>query len=133
MAGTPQGGVISPLLSNIYLHVLDRVWEDRCAHLGTLVRYADDFVVMCDTKAAVEEARQRVSTVLTRLGLELHPEKTRTVDLSRGREGFDFLGCHLRKRMSGPIWERTRRRVYLPAALAVRRARWRGCAPVCET
>ena len=60
MAGTPQGGVISPLLSNIYLHVLDRVWEDRCAHLGTLVRYADDFVVMCDTKAQVEEARRRV-------------------------------------------------------------------------
>jgi len=69
MAGTPQGGVISPLLSNIYLHVLDRVWEDRCAHLGTLVRYADDFVVLCDTKAQVEEARRRVSTVLTRLGL----------------------------------------------------------------
>ena len=68
VAGTPQGGVISPLLSNIYLHVLDRVWEDRCAHLGTLVRYADDFVVMCDTKAAVEEARRRVSTVLTRSG-----------------------------------------------------------------
>jgi group II intron reverse transcriptase/maturase len=110
--GTPQGGVISPLLSNIYLHVLDRVWEDRCAHLGTLVRYADDFVVMCDTKAAVEEAHQRVSLVLTRLGLELHPEKTRTVDLSRGSEGFDFLGCHLHKRMSGPIWERTRQRVY---------------------
>jgi group II intron reverse transcriptase/maturase len=42
LAGTPQGGVISPLLSNIYLHVLDRIWEDRCAHLGTLVRYADD-------------------------------------------------------------------------------------------
>src|SRR5262245_31300841 len=85
--GTPQGGVISPLLANIYLHVLDRVWEDRCAHLGTLVRYADDFVVMCDTKTAVEEARRRVSTVLARLGLELHPEKTRLVDLSRGREG----------------------------------------------
>jgi group II intron reverse transcriptase/maturase len=112
MAGTPQGGVISPLLSNIYLHVLDRVWEERCAHLGTLVRYADDFVVLCDTKAQVEEARRRVSTVLTRLGLELHPEKTRTVDLSQGCEGFDFLGCHLRKRMSGPVWERTRRRVF---------------------
>jgi RNA-directed DNA polymerase len=112
ITGTPQGGVISPLLSNIYLHVLDRVWEDRCAHLGTLVRYADDFVVMCDSKAKVEEARQRVTHVLTRLGLELHPEKTRLVDLSRGREGFDFLGCHLRKRMSGPLWERTRRRVY---------------------
>jgi group II intron reverse transcriptase/maturase len=112
VAGAPQGGVISPLLSNIYLHVLDRVWEDRCAHLGTLVRYADDFVVMCDTKPAVEEARRRVGSVLTRLGLELHPEKTRLVDLSRGAEGFDFLGCHLRKRMSGVLWERTQMRVY---------------------
>jgi group II intron reverse transcriptase/maturase len=129
MTGTPQGGVISPLLSNIYLHVLDRVWEDRCAHLGTLVRYADDFVVMCDTKAAVEEAQQRVSTVLTRLGLELHPEKTRMVDLSCGREGFDFLGCHLRKRMSGPIWERTHRRVFYlqrhPSQRAMARVRAR--------
>ena len=52
--------------------------SDRCAHLGTLVRYADDFVVMCDTKAACEEAEQRVRAVLARLGLELHPEKTRT-------------------------------------------------------
>jgi group II intron reverse transcriptase/maturase len=132
ITGTPQGGVISPLLSNIYLHVLDRVWEDRCAHLGTLVRYADDFVVMCDTKAAVEEARQRVGSVLTRLGLELHPEKTRTVDLSRGREGVDFLGCHLHKRMSGPIWERTRKRVFYlhrwpsQRAMARVRARVRG-------
>ncbi|MEO5895984.1 MAG: reverse transcriptase domain-containing protein, partial [Vicinamibacterales bacterium] len=127
--GTPQGGVISPLLSNIYLQVLDRVWEDRCAHLGTLARYADDFVVMCDTKAPVEEARLRVSAVLTRLGLELHPETTRTVDLSRGREGFDFLGCHLRKRMSGPIWERARRRVFYrqrwPSSRAMRRIRTR--------
>jgi hypothetical protein len=122
VTGTPQGGVISPLLSNIYLHVLDRVWEDRCAHLGTLVRYADDFVVMCDTKAAVEEARQRVSAVLTRLGLELHPEKTRLVDLSHGRGGFDFLGCHLHKRMSGPIWERTHRRVYFLQRWPSRRA-----------
>ena len=112
LSGTPQGGVISPVLSNIYLHVFDRVWEDKCAPLGTLVRYADDFVVICDTKAQVEEARQRVGTVLSRLGLELHPEKTRIIDLSRGRAGFDFLGCHLRKRMSGPRWERTRRRVF---------------------
>lgn len=129
ITGTPQGGVISPLLSNIYLHVLDRVWEDRCAHVGTLVRYADDFVVVCDTPAAVEEARQRVSTVLTRLGLELHPEKTRTVDLSQGREGFDFLGCHLHKRMSGPMWEQSRRRVYYlhrwPSQRAMARVRAR--------
>jgi group II intron reverse transcriptase/maturase len=127
--GTPQGGVISPMLSNIYLHVLDRVWEDRCAPLGTLVRYADDFVVMCDTQSQVEAARQRVSAVLTRLGLELHPEKTRTVDLSRGSEGFDFLGCHLHKRMSGPIWERTHRRVYYlhrwPSSRAMGRVRAR--------
>jgi group II intron reverse transcriptase/maturase len=127
--GTPQGGVISPLLANIYLHVLDRIWEDRCAHLGTLVRYADDFVVLCQTKPAVEEARRRVGLVLARLGLELHPEKTRLVDLSRGREGFDFLGCHLRKRMSGPLWERSRRRVYFlqraPSQAAMRRVRSR--------
>jgi group II intron reverse transcriptase/maturase len=129
ITGTPQGGVISPLLSNIYLHVLDRIWEDRCAHLGTLVRYADDFVVMCATSAAVKEARHRVSTVLTRLGLELHPEKTRTVDLSRGHEGFDFLGCHLHQRMSGPLWTRTRRRVYFlqrwPSQRAMTRVRAR--------
>ena len=111
-AGTPQGGVISPLLSNIYLHVLDTVWTRRYAHLGVLVRYADDFVVMCDTKLASEHAEQRVRAILARLGLELHPEKTRHVDLSRGREGFTFLGCHLRKRMSGPIWEKHHRRVY---------------------
>jgi hypothetical protein len=84
---------------------------------------------MCDTKAAVEEARRRVSLVLTRLGLELHPEKTRTVDLSRGREGFDFLGCHLRKRMSGSLWDRTHRRVYFlqrwPSSRAMRQVRLR--------
>jgi group II intron reverse transcriptase/maturase len=112
LAGTPQGGVISPLLSNIYLHALDATWERRCAHLGTLVRYADDFVVMCDTQATCIEAEQRVRAILTRLGLELNPDKTRRVDLSRGRQGFDFLGCHLHKRMSGIIWEKERKRVY---------------------
>jgi group II intron reverse transcriptase/maturase len=127
--GTPQGGVISPLLSNVYLHVLDAVWEDRCAHLGVLVRNADDFVVMCRTKAAVEEAERRVRIVLAKLGLELHPDKTRKVDLSRGLEGFDFLGCHLRKRMSGPIWEREQKRVYFlnrwPSARSLKRVRQR--------
>jgi group II intron reverse transcriptase/maturase len=112
ISGTPQGGVISPLLSNIYLHVLDDAWAKRCAHLGTLVRYADDFVVMCETKAACDEAERRVRYVLGRLELELHPTKTRKIDLTRGREGFDFLGCHLRKRMSGPIWEQEHRAVY---------------------
>ena len=129
VAGTPQGGVISPLLSNIYLHVLDTVWTRRHAHLGVLVRYADDFVVLCDTKAACEQAEQRVRDIFARLGLELHPDKTRQVDLSRGREGFDFLGCHVRKRMSGPLWDQAHRRVYFlqrwPSLRAMRRIRQR--------
>jgi group II intron reverse transcriptase/maturase len=129
VAGTPQGGVISPLLSNIFLHVLDTVWTRRYAHLGVLVRYADDFVVMCDTKAACEQAEQRVREIFARLGLELHPEKTRRVDLSRGTTGFDFLGCHLRKRMSGPLWEQRHQRVYYlqrwPAPRAMQRIRQR--------
>jgi RNA-directed DNA polymerase len=129
IAGTPQGGVISPLLSNIYLHVLDTVWTRRHAHLGVLVRYADDFVVMCDTKAACEQAEQRVRLIFARLGLALHPDKTRQVDLSRGREGFDFLGCHLRKRMSGPLWEQRHQRVYYlqrwPSQRAMQRVRQR--------
>jgi group II intron reverse transcriptase/maturase len=128
-AGTPQGGVISPLLSNIYLNVLDATWRKRCSHLGVLVRYADDFVVMCRTKAACDEAERRVRVILGWLKLELHPQKTRKVDLSRGMDGFDFLGCHLRKRMSGPIWERERRRVYFlhrePSAKSMKRVRAR--------
>lgn len=112
LAGTPQGGVISPLLSNIYLHVLDHLWMRRSAPLGMLVRYADDFVIMCRTKRECEEAERRVRVILGRLGLELHPEKTRRVNLYDGQEGFDFLGCHLHKRMSGTIWEKKGQRVY---------------------
>jgi group II intron reverse transcriptase/maturase len=129
LAGTPQGGVISPLLSNIFLHALDKAWTRDGAQYGTLVRYADDFVVMCDTKESCERAEARVRQLLTRLGLELHPEKTRRVDLSHGVNGFDFLGCHLRKRMSGPIWERARRRVYFlqrePSPRSMKRIRSR--------
>jgi len=111
-AGTPQGGVISPLLSNIFLHVLDVLWTRHSAPLGTLVRYADDFVVMSRTKRECEEAEIRVRSILARLGLELHPDKTRRVNLYDGKEGFDFLGCHLRKRMSGKVWEQKRERLY---------------------
>ena len=129
LSGTPQGGVISPLLSNIFLHVLDRVWEDRYAHLGVLVRYADDFAVICRTQAACEEAEVRVKEILDRLGLTLHPTKTKRVDLTRGREGFDFLGCTLRKRMSGKLWEQKRKRVYYlqrePSVRSMKRVRAR--------
>ena len=94
IAGTPQGGVISPLLANIVLHVLDRVWEQRCGHLGVLVRYADDLVVVCRSEAAATESLRRVGLVLERLHLQLHPTKTRIAELRKGREGFDFLGFH---------------------------------------
>jgi len=129
LSGTPQGGVISPLLSNLYLHVLDTVWERRYAHLGVLVRYVDDFVVVCRTRAACEQAEQRVSEILGRLSLSLHPDKTRRVELTRGEGGFDFLGCHLRKRMSGRIWEREGRRAYFlhrwPSQRSMKRVRQR--------
>jgi RNA-directed DNA polymerase len=129
VAGTPQGGVISPLLSNIYLHVLDVLWTRHSAPLGTLVRYADDFVVMCRTRKDCERAEERVRVILGRLGLELHPDKTRRVDLYDGKEGFDFLGCHLHKRLSGKLWEQKRQRLYFlqrwPSHRAMQRIRQR--------
>jgi len=100
LAGTPQGGVISPLLANIYLGYLDRIWAERCKHLGVLVRYADDFVVMCGTEANAKEALRRVQWVMDKLELKLHPEKTKLVDLRKGKESFTFLGCTIRKRRS---------------------------------
>jgi group II intron reverse transcriptase/maturase len=112
LAGTPQGGVISPLLSNIYLHVLDRLWTQQSTPLGTLVRYCDDFVVMCRTANQCERAEEQIRVILKRLGLELHPEKTRRVELYDGKQGFDFLGHHLHKRMSGVMLERTGKRLY---------------------
>ncbi len=127
--GTPQGGVISPLLSNLYLSVLDRLWMRHSAPLGTLVRYADDFVVICKTRKACEQAEERIRVILARLGLELHPGKTRRVELYDGKQGFDFLGCHLRKRLSGRIWERERLRLYFlhrwPSQRAMQRIRQR--------
>ena len=95
-AGTPQGGVISPLLANIYLHELDHMWTTTCGHLGQLVRYADDFVILCRTQPQAEEALAQVRVMLAHLQLTLHPTKTRLVELGLGKEGFDFLGCHLR-------------------------------------
>ena len=129
IAGVPQGGVISPLLSNIYLHVLDVLWTRHSAPLGTLVRYADDFVVMCRTKKECAEAEARIRVILARLGLELHPDKTRRVELYDGNEGFDFLGCHLHKRMSGKIWEKDKRKLYFlqrwPSQRSMQRIRQR--------
>jgi RNA-directed DNA polymerase len=124
LAGTPQGGVISPLLSNIYLHALDRVFADG-AH-GRLVRYADDFVVLCRSRAQADAAHELAGQVLAELGLELHPDKTKVVDLTDGRAGLDFLGCHFRARVSGRLLERGVRRYYLqrwPSQAAMKRVR----------
>ncbi len=127
VTGTPQGGVISPLLANIYLHAFDRSWAE--SGTGELIRYADDFVVLCTTRSQAEEAERRATGLLGDLGLRLHPDKTRVVDLREGKEGFDFLGCHLHARMSGRQWEQRRVvRYYLhrwPSQRSMKRARLR--------
>jgi RNA-directed DNA polymerase len=102
VAGTPQGGVISPLVSNIYLHVLDTELIRR--GVGELVRYADDGVVLCHSAAQARAALAAVEDILASLGLRLHRDKTKIVDLREGREGLDFLGCHFRARFSGRSW-----------------------------
>jgi RNA-directed DNA polymerase len=127
VTGTPQGGVISPLLANVYLHAFDQAWAEH--GVGELVRYADDFVVLCRSQVEAEQARQRAAALLGGLGLSLHPDKTAVVDLRGGRQGFDFLGCHLHARMSGKLWERRRViRYYLhrwPSQRSMKRARAR--------
>ena len=123
VAGTPQGGVISPLLANIVLHELDRRWRPAD---GVLVRYADDFVVLARSRGQAEAALARAGLVLSELRLELHPDKTKVVDLGEGRAGFDFLGCHFHARVSGRLLERGVRRYYLqrwPSQRAQKRLR----------
>jgi group II intron reverse transcriptase/maturase len=94
VTGTPQGGVISPLLANIYLHRIDRVWDVR--EHGVLVRYADDALVMCRSREQAEAALARLRVLLAELGLEPKEAKTRIVHLQVGEPGFDFLGFHHR-------------------------------------
>ena len=93
-SGTPQGGVISPCLCNVYLHRLDRQWAAR-GH-GVLVRYADDMVVMCRSQAEAQRALEALREILSELGLTLKDAKTRIVELREGGEGLDFLGFHHR-------------------------------------
>ena len=121
--GSPQGGVISPLLANIYLDVLDLLWERQCRQLGELVRYADDGVVLCRSRADAEESLRRLGLIMERLSLRLHPDKTRIVKLGLGKQGFVFLGCYLRIVLS-----HFKRREYLfrwPSPRAMNRIRAR--------
>lgn len=92
LVGTPQGGVISPLLANIYLHPLDLHWEQDVKDTK-MVRYADDMVVLCRWRPA-ESYRPRLYQFLERLRLVVNEEKTRIV---AAQDGFDFLGVHFRK------------------------------------
>jgi RNA-directed DNA polymerase len=94
VTGTPQGGVISPCLCNVYLHRLDRQWADR-GH-GVLVRFADDLLAMCRTRAEAEAALAAMRQILGELGLQLKDAKTRIAHLREGGEGVDFLGFHHR-------------------------------------
>jgi RNA-directed DNA polymerase len=96
--GTPQGAVISPLLSNLYLDGLD--WH--MAHKGfQMVRYADDFIVLCRSQEQAQAALELVKSWVEENGLRLHPTKTRLVDASRAG-GFDFLGYHFERGMKWP-------------------------------
>jgi RNA-directed DNA polymerase len=95
--GTPQGAVISPLLANIYLDPLDQ----HMAGKGfAMVRYADDFVILCRSREDAEQALVEVQAWLAQAGLQLHPTKTRIVHVEQ--EGFDFLGYHFRGRQHWP-------------------------------
>jgi group II intron reverse transcriptase/maturase len=94
VTGTPQGGVISPLMCNVYLHQVDVAWDAR--EYGVLVRYADDLLVMCKSRQQAEDALARLRVLLAELGLAPKEAKTRIVELTVGGAGFDFLGFHHR-------------------------------------
>lgn len=96
VAGVPQGGSISPLLSNIYGHALDALWEKEASHLGVYIRWADDMVILCRSQGAADQAYQWLRSRAVSLHLQLHPEKTRMVMLANGDDGFDYLGFHHR-------------------------------------
>jgi RNA-directed DNA polymerase len=90
-SGTPQGGVISPLLANVYLNPLDHQMQ-RAGY--DMIRYADDLVILCATQAEAEAAYGRLKAWMEEEGLTLHPEKTRIVNMNVTGAGFDFLGYH---------------------------------------
>jgi group II intron reverse transcriptase/maturase len=123
VTGAAQGGPISPLLCNIYLHRLDREWDVR--EYGVLVRFADDLLVMCRTWQQAEAALARLRQVLAELGLEPKEAKTRIVGLEEGGPGFDFLGFH-HQMVRSRGWQTGRGTVFLarwPADKAMRHAR----------
>ena len=117
--GTPQGGVVSPLLANIYLDDLD--W--RIAEAGhQMVRYADDFVILCRTEQEAQRALALVTEWMQRAELKLHPQKTKIVDATQ-RDGFEFLGYHFER---GQKWPRKKSEVKVREKLRARTRRNNG-------
>ena len=94
--GVPQGRSISPLLSNVYGHALDALWAKEARHLGSIVRYADDALILCRSEADAQHAYRWLQRTAQALKLSLHPVKTRVIGLEHGAEGFEFLGFHHR-------------------------------------
>ena len=125
--GTPQGAVISPLLANIYLDPLD--WEMAAADFD-MVRYADDFVVLCRSEEQARQALEKIGDFAKAHGLTLHPEKTRIVDW-RQAGGFDFLGYHFERGMK---WPRKRSLSKLKETIRAKTRRNEGCSltTICE-
>jgi group II intron reverse transcriptase/maturase len=120
-AGTPQGGVISPCLCNVYLHRLDRQWETRGT--GVLVRFADDLVVLCHNRREADAALAALRSILAEMGLSLKQAKTRIVHLKEGGEGLDFLGFHHRRVRGERGYEHLRFLARWPSREAMQRAR----------
>ena len=121
VTGTPQGGVISPVLCNVYLHRLDRRWTERGT--GVLVRFADDLVVMCHSKREAEAALSALRSILAELGLEPKAAKTRIVYLQEEGEGLDFLGFHHRRVRGEHKYRHLRFLARWPSREAMQRAR----------
>lgn len=120
IGGTPQGAVISPLLANLYLHPLDGLMRDKGYHM---IRYADDFVVMCPSAEAAQSALAEVRNWVQQNGLSLHPDKTHVGDCSVPGQGFEFLGYRFE---AGKRWVRNKSLKALRERIRIRTKRTRG-------
>jgi RNA-directed DNA polymerase len=120
VGGTPQGAVISPLLANLYLHPLDRLMREKGYHM---IRYADDFVVMCPSVEAAQSALAEIGAWVAENGLSLHPDKTHVGDCSVLGQGFEFLGYRFE---AGKRWVRKKSLKSLRDRIRTKTKRTRG-------
>jgi RNA-directed DNA polymerase len=106
-------------LSNIYLNVMDTLWLKRFSHLGQLIRYADDFVIMCHTKKEALESIKVLKGIMSKLDLSLSVEKSRLVNIWDNLDGFDFLGLHHRK---FPVFNKGGSKIYVMSHIPTKKA-----------